>query len=279
MAADQPRLPAGAEPDPVLRRLAALGPFFAVAAHPPPVRPDAAPPAPWRVFGELTTDPAVLRDRVDRVRARLAAAGGQPVEAVELRVAASVAQLGLAARLLSPALALAALHGARPCLDPGALRWQPELGGAFPLSLPRPDLGPSSDLDLSPDLGPSPDRRTGGGPGGAAAWADALLAGPVRELVRAVARLSVAEQILWGNVASAVDAAARVAGAAVPAQAPRLRATADLLLDHPLLRAAHTADAGTGRFRRRNCCLIYRAGPGRAGGLCGDCVLAGPAAD
>lgn len=191
--------PVAAEPGPTLRQLAALGPFFAVAAHTPDARPDAAPPAPWRVFGELTADPAALRDRVDRVRAHLAATGGQPVAAVELRVAASVAQLGLAARLLSPALALAALHGARPCLELGALRWQPELGGAFPLSLPTTDLGPA---------------------GAAEAWADALLAGPVRELVRAVARLSVAEQILWGNVASAVDAAARVAGAAVPRGRP-----------------------------------------------------------
>ena len=254
--------PVAAGAEATLRRLAALGPFFAVAAHAPnahpDARPDAAPPAPWRVFGELTADPAVLRDRVDRVRAHLAAAGRQPVEAVELRVAASVAHLGLTARLLSPALALAALHGARPCLDLGALRWQPELGGAYPLSLPLSDLG----------QGPAPDPDPAG-------WADALLAGPVRELVRAVARLSVAEQILWGNVASAVDAAARVAGAAVPERAARLRATAGLLLEHPLLRAAHTADTGTGRFRRRSCCLIYRAAPGRAGGLCGDCVLGG----
>jgi len=263
--------PVAAGTEATLRRLAALGPFFAVAAHPPPVRPDAAPPAPWRVFGELTADPALLRDRVDRVRAHLASAGRQPVAAVELRVAASVAQLGLTARLLSPALALAALDGARPCLDPGALRWQPELGGAFPLSLPLADLAPG------PDPAPAPGVPAGtADPAGTVeAWADALLAGPVRELVRAVARLSVAEQILWGNVASAVDAAARVAGAALPARAARLRATADLLLDHPLLRAAHTADAGTGRFRRRNCCLIYRAAPGRAGGLCGDCVLGG----
>ena len=44
------------------------------------------------------------------------------------------------------------------------------------------------------------------------------------------------------------------------------------LLDRPPLGAQ--CDRGPdGAFRRRSCCLIYRAAPGRRGALCGDCAL------
>lgn len=52
---------------------------------------------------------------MDRVAARL----GAP----ERRVGASVAHLGLAARLWSTALGPAALHGRFPSLDPAELHW------------------------------------------------------------------------------------------------------------------------------------------------------------
>ncbi len=74
----------------------------------------------------------VLAERVASVRAALAASGGRPAEAVELRVAASVAHLGLVARVVSPLLGLAALHrlpSRPPTLDD--LRWHSALGGAF----------------------------------------------------------------------------------------------------------------------------------------------------
>ena len=87
----------------LLTELAALGPYFAVDVHRPgsPLRP------PWRPLGELTGSPDTLAGRISEVRERLAAAAGCPATAVEFRVAASIAQLGLCARLLSPALPLA----------------------------------------------------------------------------------------------------------------------------------------------------------------------------
>ncbi|HEY3607545.1 MAG TPA: hypothetical protein VGL06_08600, partial [Pseudonocardiaceae bacterium] len=106
-----------------------FGPFFAIETHPAgePPRP------PWRLMRELADDPAVLADRVRAVRTHLAA--GRPVDTVEPRVAASVAHLGLVARLVSPVLGAAATDRVVPDLDLRDTWWQPVLGGAFPLSV------------------------------------------------------------------------------------------------------------------------------------------------
>ncbi len=183
---------------------------------------------------ELVDDPAVLADRVRAVRTHLAA--GRPVDAVERRVAASVTHLGLVARLVSPALAAAVTGGMVPDLDLRHTWWQPLLGGAFPLSV----------ADTAASL-------------------DQLLDGPIRTLGLATRPFGVSEQILWGNVASALHGAAGMIGA-------RADAVVGGLMSRPPLRG--TGATTSGRFRRRTCCLIYRAAPGRA--ICGDCVLVRP---
>ncbi len=230
------------------RWAAALGPFFAFDIH----DPHSPLTGPWRSMGELVREPGVLPERVASVRRHLAAAGGRPPEAVEARVAASVTHLGLVARLVSPALALAAFHGTFPALALDEVRWQPVLGGAFPLSLPRPACD-----------------------GTAGAGAEAVPGGAVGDLLHAVAELSVSPRVLWGNVASAVNGAVAAAGASASPHAARLRPAAARVLALPPLRDAHTTAPVTGRFKRRSCCLIYRAAPNAAGALCGDCVLAG----
>ncbi|WP_260636995.1 (2Fe-2S)-binding protein [Streptomyces angustmyceticus] len=238
-------------------QVAALGPFFAFETH----AADSQPAAPWRTLREVAREESgVLRERVGAVRASLAARGGRPAGAVELRVAASVAHLGLVARVLSPVLGLTALYGPPqpPTLDD--LRWHSGLGGAFALSLPRETV-------------------TGTDTGGARA-AEELLDGPVRELTDAFAAFSVSRRVLWGNVASAVHGAAAGIASAAPAPARPAHAAALLFLHHPRLRDAHTLDDAPGspntRFRRRSCCLIYRAAPDAAGATCGDCVLVRP---
>jgi ferric iron reductase protein FhuF len=240
--------------DAVVDDLAGLGPFFAIETH----APGSVPHEPWHEMSELVEDPDVLRNRVTAVRARLAAAGGQPPDAVELRVAASVTHLGLVARLVSPALAVAVTAHTVLELGLGQIRWQRMLGGAFPLSVPW-DAG-------NRGTNPEPERL-------AALLASRVLDGPVQDLVEATRPLSVSPHILWGNVASATHGAASMIETCRPAWADRSRLIASLLLDQPPLRGASSAPAG-GRFRRRSCCLIYRAAPGRAGALCGDCVLA-----
>ncbi|MFF7638041.1 (2Fe-2S)-binding protein [Kitasatospora sp. NPDC008050] len=235
-------------------RIAALGPFFAFETHAPgPVE------GPWRSMGELLDEPSVLRDRVAAVRGYLAAGGGQPAEAVELRVAASVTQLGLASRLLSPGFAVAALTGAVLSYGLRDARWQPTPGSLFPLSLPDRTAAPVAD----------PAER-------AARLGRELFDGPIRELAAATGGFALSPRILWGNVASAVNGAASAIARTEPELAGEAREFADRLLEQPPLRGAGgRTDDGSG-FRRRSCCLIYRAAPDRAGALCGDCVLTSP---
>ncbi|MFF3543937.1 (2Fe-2S)-binding protein [Streptomyces platensis] len=245
--------------------LAALGPFCAFETHAD--GSDLTPP--WRKLSELAVEGnSALRERVASVRASLAANYGRPPEAVELRVAASVAHLGLVARVISPALGLAALHGlpSRP-LTLGDLRWGSALGGAFRLSLPLEAVTPVAAESVRHDC------AAGSGTRPVSTLAEDLLAGPVQDLVAAFAPFSVSRHILWGNVASAVNGAATGITAAAPSLAHPARAAALTFLQHPRLRNTHTLNPHNARFTRRSCCLIYRAAPGGAGALCGDCVL------
>ncbi|MFE2375271.1 (2Fe-2S)-binding protein [Streptomyces sp. NPDC059398] len=213
------------------------------------------------------------------VREWLAAAGGQPPEAVETRVAASVAHLGLAARLVSPALAAAVLYGLVPAPGLADLRWQPVTGGPVPLSLPADAFterafvegavtdGASAVGALTGELSSAaPPARL------AAELGSRLVDGPLSELAHAMAEFSVSPHILWGNTASAVNGAATMITASRPNLTARTRAISSLLLARPPLRDASSVRPD-GVFRRRSCCLIYRAAPGAAGALCGDCVL------
>ncbi|MDT0454840.1 (2Fe-2S)-binding protein [Streptomyces sp. DSM 41527] len=279
-------------------QVAALGPFFAFETHPAASELT----SPWRTLSEVAQEESgVLRERVTAVRTSLAARSGRPAEAVELRVAASVAHLGLVARILSPMLGLTALHGLRlPSRPPTLhdLRWHSGLGGAFPLSLPREtvaSLATGSALcgsDSASDDGARASARTRT-PADAYAYASAdadtdtdadadsvenLLDGPIRELVDAAASFSVSPRILWGNVASAVNGAAAGVVSAAPALARPAHTAALLFLSRPQLQDTHTLNARNGRFQRRSCCLIYRAAPNASGALCGDCVLARPQA-
>ncbi|GAA3525030.1 (2Fe-2S)-binding protein [Amycolatopsis ultiminotia] len=223
--------------------LSGLGPFFALDSHPP----GAEPAQPWRPLAEVLDDGPVLRQRVAGVQEVLAAGGGR----VELRVAASVAHLGMVARLCSPALALAAGHGRVP--DFAGAWWQPTVGGAVPLSLRENAIGRP--------------------PAVVAAFDERILQGPVARLDRAVAGFSLAENVRRGNVASALNGAATV----LRSQRPEWTAAITELLGglERLPALAGTATRTGGRFRRRSCCLIYRAAPDHAGPKCGDCVLTG----
>ncbi|GHJ41506.1 (2Fe-2S)-binding protein [Streptomyces sp. TS71-3] len=232
----------------LIEDVAELGPFFAVQVHPPGTEPS----GPWQQMSR-----PLLEERVSGVQEWLATAGGQPPGAVERRVAASVCHQGLAARLVSPALAAAVLHGL--VLAPGLAdsRWQLVIGGPVPLSLPEGAFAggsTASPIQLAGELS----RR--------------LLDGPLRELADAMEAFSVSRHILWGNTASAVNGAATMITAARPDLTARTRTIISRLLDQPPLGDA-TETTPDGAFRRRSCCLIYRAAPGGRGALCGDCAL------
>ncbi len=236
--------------------LAQLGPYFAVRAH-PPGRPW---PAPWRPLSTLLDSPDDLRQRIAEVRCALAA--DRPADAVEFRVAASVTHLGVAARLISPVLGTAVLLGRVLRMDPAEVHWQPVLGGPLPLSVPasalagrghQPGEGQPGAGQLASEL-----RRT-------------LLQGPVRALTGITAAMSVSPIVLQGNIASAVNAAAAMIATARPELATAAAAIRRALLSAPEL--AGTWTSGAAGFRRRSCCLIYRAAPGATPAVCGDCVL------
>ncbi|AWI32254.1 MULTISPECIES: (2Fe-2S)-binding protein [Streptomyces] len=191
--------------------------------------------------GEL----APLTARVDRVAARLGAS--------ERRVAASIAHLGLAARLWSTALGPAALHGTFP--DPAAdgLYWDPELTSPDDLRWTRPGTLPGTVDGIR----------------------EAVQYGhlvPLAEALRSDARVS--HRLLWGNAGSALAGALREIHRWArehdrPAAAERATALASGLLDHPDLSGTVAGPV----LRRTSCCLYYRC-PG--GGLCGDCVFDRP---
>ena len=219
--------------------LGRFGPFFGLDAI------DSAT-ADWRPVSDLVDDPQLLDSRVRRVRAALVAPGAEPDQIVALRVAASVTQLGLCARLV--AVSLASAVDGLPLPTVSRLAFQDRLGGPYPLAL----IGG----EHQPAAGP---------------WPTALV-DLVRPLVVAVGtayRLS--PRVGWGNVASALVSAASLIATAEPGM--RERAT-DLTADALGRAELHNTMAKDrrGRLRRRSCCLIYRvAGPTPT--FCGDCVL------
>ncbi|MFD4628356.1 (2Fe-2S)-binding protein [Streptomyces sp. NPDC058284] len=228
-----------------LAELGSVGGFFALRrapAHDGSARPLAQAYAAPRAGAH---DP--LGFRVDKVARRL----GAP----EDRIAVSVAQLGLAARLWSIALGSAALYGRVPDLDPALLRWDAD--GASP-----------DDLWLS-DVRPLP--------GDAGTLRDVVQYGHLAPLADALrARYRISAGLLWGNAGSALAGAARelhgwAARSGRADVGERAMGLAAELLDHPELRGTGTL-RGTA-FRRRSCCLYYRC-PG--GGLCGDCCFERP---
>ncbi|ARF76654.1 ferric iron reductase [Kitasatospora albolonga] len=229
-----------------LAQTASVGGFFALRTAP-------VPGGAHRPLAELYAGgTAPLTARVDRVAARLAAP--------ERRVAASIAHLGLAARLWSIALGPAALFGRIPVLVPDALHWDP-------LHTSPDDLWLADPGEL---------------PGTAGAIREQVQYGHLVPLAEAVRRDgNISPQLLRGNAGSALAGAVRelVAwsrGNGRPDVARRARALAAELFDHPDLRS--TGSPHGPEFRRRSCCLYWRC-PG--GGLCGDCVFdraPGPAA-
>lgn len=264
----------------VLAELAGLGPYFALDAHPA----GSAPLGGWRPLEELLHQPGALEAWVASVRAALAEISGRPPADVELRVAASMAQLGLAARLICPPLGMAVLTGRLLPMDPARLRWRPGPGGAVGLSIRDDALPPWG----SPWKSGVPESSSTASPATLAdALVDVVLDGPVRALVEAGTRFAVSPQVLWGNVASIVNGVRALIGTAEPALTGRTEELVSRLLSQPPLHGTHdthqaTRDPDQGStpavgFRRRSCCLVYRLAPAQAP-VCGDCVLdRGPA--
>ncbi|WP_078316265.1 (2Fe-2S)-binding protein [Mycobacterium sp. D16Q16] len=218
--------------------LSAFGPFFTVEAH------DAGevPVHPWRPMAELADGSSALADRIDSVRVSLAARMAISPADIDPRVAASVAHLGLVARILAPTVAAATCGELRISQDLRELWWQDALGGPFPLSV----------------VLRAGERNTSAG-------------SAVELITRGVMDQSgVSHRVLWGNIGSAVNSAARLIASSRSELTEAAREVANAYLRDQRI------DDGTLRagpdFRRRSCCLIYQLTDDRSA-VCGDCVL------
>jgi len=252
--------------------VAGIGPFFAVATGGPPAGGG------WVPLRVLVGEPAgddPLTARIATMREALD---------TDARVAASTVFQALAAQLVAPLFAAAAVLGALPVTEADPA---PVVSDTRNRVLPSSHTGaaagfPGAVLDAlhwrpggaGPGLWWAADGRAVACPD-AAALGDVLI-GLLAPLVAAVrARASVAERVLWGDAASAVASARMLVATARPAAAARATALAEHLLTTPplaataALRAPEPPDRSW-TFRRRSCCLYYRV-PG--GGVCADCVL------
>ncbi len=222
------------------REVGRFGPFFQLEQ----VGPGSSG---WLPVTALWTDTELRFRRVRATAAALAGSAGPRV--IEPRVAASITQLGLCARLLAPALGL--IVDRRPLPLPENFVFRDVPGGLFP-------LGVLTGTDDRAEPTPWPASMQ-------------ALVGPIGDAVLGDGyRLSAT--IVRGNVASALAGAAATIIQAEPAAAERVRLLVDAALDSAALRRTGHLEAD-GQFRRRSCCLIYRLAEGP--GLCGDCVLAG----
>ncbi|MEV0011224.1 (2Fe-2S)-binding protein [Streptomyces sp. NPDC047973] len=180
--------------------------------------------------------------------ADLAEAVARRHRTTEPRVDVSIAHLGHAARLWSPALACFVLHGIVLDLE----------------GLQRSDDGPS--LRVPRPGGWYVERLGDSAPG-------ALYTQVTHHLLALADGLEVkvAPRLLDGNSASALAGAAHALLRARPAVRSQLTDLTAVLLETGRLEGTGVITGPGLEFRRRSCCLYYRA---PAGSKCGDCVLA-----
>lgn len=223
----------------VLEELSRLGGYFAL----PPAGPGAVR------YPQLAT-PEVVTRFVEATRTAIATSVRVPAPTVEVRVAASSFQLGVAARLLSPMIAGALCRQAIPVLTPDNLFFSAQ-NHAPVFSVHDVGIRDAPDIE-SAARGISASVPT--------------LFEPLNLTLRGVAGLS--PLVSTGNVASAANGAVTVLALTHPELERAGRALIEALLAGTPLTDAGRLDRGN--FTRHSCCLFYKV-PGA--GLCGDCVI------
>ncbi|CAN5305852.1 (2Fe-2S)-binding protein [soil metagenome] len=224
-------------------RTAALGEYFALPA------PDAGE---WHELATLFDDD-VLADFVDRTQRAIATASGCDPAQIPTRVAASSFQLGIAARLLSPAVGAGTCFTALPRLNGNSVVWQQSPQHSPKLAFRTPEWVPNPTPERAAEVISTSVVRTA--------------IAPLNEKLATV--LSLSSQVSWGNVISAANGAVTVLAMSQPQHERAGRTLVRALLDIEPLHG--TGEFSNGRFLRRSCCLFYQA---PRSGLCGDCVLA-----
>lgn len=216
--------------DDVLRRLAAVGPFFRVPYGKEPPGPGFRPLT--ALYGEH------LGPYVAEVGRRIGSGPG--------RVAASTAQFGIASRLWSLGLGCAALAGRVPDLSADRVWWRLPDAGSLELWLPEPAGLPAEALGES------------------------VLGNLTELDARLRERYGVSPKVLRGNAASGLVGALRVLLDRVPGGAAVELAGALLAEGGALAGTGtflHEEGLGVA-FVRRSCCLYYQVPGGGLCGDC-----------
>jgi FhuF 2Fe-2S C-terminal domain len=180
------------------------------------------------------------------------AAAATQLGATQPRVAASIVQLGYAARLWSPVLACALRYAIVP--DLAGLR----------VSVARAQIR----LALAEPRGWRVTDQAE-----LAALSYRLVVGEQLEPLSRALPVKIASGLLRGNAASAMIGALGVLAERHPELGPPGRDLADRLLAAGRLRGTGRLTGSGLAFLRRSCCLYYRV-PG--GGICADCPLDDP---
>ncbi|GAA0937276.1 (2Fe-2S)-binding protein [Nonomuraea longicatena] len=165
----------------------------------------------------------------------------------ELRVGASIAQLGHAARLWFPVVGAVLVHGVIPDLT----------------RLDRADDGPRVRLSVVSGWHAGTEEQVAG------LLYDMVVGDHLDALARGL-RVKVAHGLLYGNAASALAEAGRAVVSARPDLAEPATRLVDRLLGHGGLAGRGALVSPELAFRRTTCCLYYRVPDG---GKCGDCAL------
>jgi FhuF 2Fe-2S C-terminal domain len=167
-------------------------------------------------------------------------------DTADLRIGASMVQFSHASRLWSPVLACALGHGVVPDLT-----HLERADDAARLRLPDPTGEPVDRDDPPPDL------------------LYRIVVQQHLEPLAAGLRVKMASGLLFGNAASALVGASRALQSARPDLCkPATRLTESLLATGKLANAGMIGPNLV--FRRRSCCLYYRA---PTGSKCSDCAL------
>jgi hypothetical protein len=232
---------------------AAVGPFFGMDRP----RDDQH----WFPLSEFADHPDGLDARVTATfeSPLLLPLRGSTPDASRTRIAASIAFLGIAARLVSPAIGSTLSAGIVPILGWDELLWRSAPTGIIPLAC-RPDRVRAIEVRSAADAR-------------AVAALNETTITPILTLAAAVTtRLGLSGRVVHGNVASAVaGATAAVARSGRCSERAAVDLSTALLAQPRLVGAGSYSSTGAHPgFRRSSCCLLYRAG----GGLCGDCILA-----
>jgi ferric iron reductase protein FhuF len=210
-------------------------------------------------LSHMVTSLEVYASRIGATRHAVARLTDSDGDALPRRPIASLLFLGIAARLVAPTLATAAIYRLVPQLDLEDVTTAGLADGRLVLKLTRFHALNHRPVTHIPDL--------------ADLIGEHLIDGQISRLVCSFAsRDALHPRLLWGNVASTVASAAKLIDQYHPDYTDTTDRTARLILERPPLAGCGylSQDSDGTHYHRRSCCLYYQL---PNAGTCSDCPL------